>query len=37
MFRAYPYFMAANDETRSSNGGFLTWFFGWLFGRSNEA
>ena len=37
MFRAYPHFMAANDEPRSSNGGFLSWLFGLLFGYPSAA
>jgi len=34
MFRAYPHFMAAQNERRSSNRGFLANFFGFLFGHA---
>jgi hypothetical protein len=37
MFRAYPHFMAAQNERRSSNSGFWAGFFGFLFGRAKLA
>jgi len=37
MFRVYPYFMAARNERRSSNGGFLAGFFGFFLGRPKAA
>jgi hypothetical protein len=37
MFRAYPHFMAAQNERRSYNRGFLANFFGFLFGRQKAA